>query len=305
MEIQENVPLAPCTTFRIGGSARWYCAPKTSHEIAAALAWAHERTIPWFALGRGSNLLVADAGYQGLIIHTIAMNCIEWENGFVRCGAGSATAALADAAAGRGLSGLEFAGGLPGSIGGASYMNARAYGSEIAGIFAGAEVVTPDGEVARRKREDMGYAYKQSALMQSGEIVCAVTLALTRARDEAERAAIRAKTGENRKKRVDMGQFRLPSAGCVFKNDYDFGTPAGKLIDDAGLKGMRVGDAEVSSFHANFIVNRGNARAADVRELIARVKKIIHEKYGLMLEEEITYLGFDSAAPQPDAHHSK
>jgi len=102
-----------------------------------------------------------------------------------------------------------------------------------------------------------------------------------------------------------MGQFRLPSAGCVFKNDYDFGTPTGKLIDEAGLKGMRAGDAEVSSEHANFIVNRGNARAADVRELIARIKNIIREKYGLALEEEITYLGFDSDAPQPEARHSK
>ncbi|MDR2733670.1 MAG: UDP-N-acetylmuramate dehydrogenase [Spirochaetota bacterium] len=313
MEIQESVPLAPYTTFRIGGNARWYCAPQTSHEICAALAWARERALPWFALGRGSNLLVADAGYPGLIIHTLGMHSIAWEGAacaalpeqacVVRCGAGCATAVLADEAAGRGLSGLEFAGGLPGSIGGASCMNARAYGSEIADIFIEAEVVTPGGEIMRRTRADMRYAYKHSALMESGEIACSVTLALLCARDEAEREMIRARTEENRTKRVTMGQFRRPSAGCVFKNDYALGIPSGKLIDDAGLKGMRAGCAEVSSEHANFIVNHGDARAADVRELIARIKDIINEKYGVMLEEEITYLGFDSAAPRQDAPH--
>jgi len=320
MQIQENIPLAPFTTFRIGGSARWYCAPKTPDALAEALAWARERALPYFVLGRGSNVLVADAGYSGLVIHTLDMNEIEWgsvprperygdaakqetrrevrkearnEAGrSIRCGAGCSTAALASEAAERGLSGLEFAGGLPGSIGGAAVMNARAYGGELADVFAEAELIAPNGEIARRGLDEMHYAYKYSALLESGEIASAITLALTPARDADERAAIRRRTEENRAKRTAMGQFRWPNAGCVFKNDYNIGIPSGRLIDEAGLKGIRAGGAAVLEEHANFIVNRDNARASDVRELIERIKKIIFEKHGIMLEEEIRYLGF-------------
>ena len=298
MRIQENIPLAPLTTFRIGGNARRYCAPQTTEEIREALAFAREHDIPWFALGRGSNLLVADEGFDGLVIHTHELNWVMWDapgpgqGAVIRCGAGCATAVLASQAAERGLAGLEFAGGLPGSIGGASAMNARAYGGELAGVFVEAEIVSPGGEITRLERANMRYAYKTSALLQNGAIAAAVTLTLTPAKDSGDAERIRAETEENKNKRANMGQFRWPSAGCVFKNNYDIGIPSGRLIDDAGLKGLRAGGAMVFEGHANFIVNSGGARAADVRALIGEIKKIIYEKYGFMLEEEITYLGF-------------
>jgi UDP-N-acetylmuramate dehydrogenase len=292
MQIQENIPLAPFTTFRIGGNARRYCAPQTTEDIRTALSWALEHDTHWFVLGGGSNVLVADGGFDGLVIHTRELNRAVWEGASLRCGAGCAVASLACEAAERGLSGLEFAGGLPGSVGGASAMNARAYGGELADVFIEAEIVTPDGEIAHLAHTDMQYDYKHSALLASGAIAGAVTLTLSLAKDGGEQARILAQTEENRDKRVGMGQFLWPSAGCVFKNNYDIGIPSGRLIDEAGLKGLRAGGAMVFEGHANFIVNRENARAEDVRALIGQIKTVISEKHGIMLEEEITYLGF-------------
>lgn len=307
MTILENIPLAPFTTFKLGGPARWYCPAESPADVIAALAFAHEHSAPWFILGRGSNVLVADRGYNGMVIHLAGLEAVDWDESWgtisgpvgrqrVRCGAGLAIAALAMHAAERGLSGLEFAGGLPGSVGGAVYMNARAYGSEMADIVTDIDVVTPDGVVMTRNKEDLEYSYKHSALMSNREIVISVSLDLGVATDPDEKAGILNKTAENRSKRVDMGQFTYPNAGCIFKNDYDCGIPSGRLIDECGLRGFSIGGASVFENHANFLVNTGSATAEEVRQLIRHVQRVVREKRGIQLEEEVQYLGFDDGS---------
>jgi len=307
MTLLENIPLAPWTTFKLGGPARWYCPAEKPDDILEALAFAREHTIPWFILGRGSNVLVSDHGYNGLVIHLAGLESVDWDcsggtdlespaRQRVRCGAGLAIAALAASAADRGLSGLEFAGGLPGSVGGAVYMNARAYGSEMADIVAGLQVITPDGVLAARTIQDLEYSYKHSALMTNREIVVSVDLDLGVAADPDQRAGIIALTAENREKRVAMGQFTYPNAGCIFKNDYDCGIPSGRLIDECGLRGFSIGGASVFENHANFLVNTGSATAEEVRQLIRHVQRVVREKRGIQLEEEVQYLGFDDGS---------
>jgi len=307
MTLLENIPLAPWTTFKLGGPARWYCPAESPADVIAALAFAHEHSAPWFILGRGSNVLVADRGYNGMVIHLAGLEAVDWDESWgtisgpvgrqrVRCGAGLAIAALAMHAAERGLSGLEFAGGLPGSVGGAVYMNARAYGSEMADIVTDIDVVTPDGVVMTRNKEDLEYSYKHSALMSNREIVISVSLDLGIATDPDEKAGILNKTAENRSKRVDMGQFTYPNAGCIFKNDYDCGIPSGRLIDECGLRGFSIGGASVFDRHANFLVNTGSATAEEVCRLIRHVQRVVREKRGIQLEEEVQYLGFDDGS---------
>lgn len=304
MTILENVPLAPFTTFKLGGPARWYCPTEKPDDILEALAFAREHAIPWFILGRGSNVLVADRGYNGMVIHLSRLESVDWNASWgtdlspsgrqrIRCGAGLAIAALAINAAERGFSGLEFAGGLPGSVGGAVYMNARAYGSEMADIVSGIQVITPDGVMTERAVTDLEYSYKHSALMKNREVVVSVDLDLGVAADPAQRAGIIALTAGNREKRVAMGQFTHPNAGCIFKNDYDCGIPSGRLIDECGLRGYSIGGSTVFERHANFLVNTGSATADDVRSLISHVQQVVFEKRGILLEEEVQYLGFD------------
>jgi len=304
MTLLENVPLAPLTTFRIGGPARWYCPARSAEDVADALAFARKQGLPWFVLGRGSNVLVADRGYHGIVLHLAGLETLDWTAAggtapgadgrrLVRCGAGLAIAALASSAAEQGLSGLEFAGGLPGSVGGAAFMNARAYGGEMADIVQSVDVLTPAGELARRSRQDLGYAYKHSALMESGEIILGLELLLTPAHDDAARRQISETTAANRSKRVEMGQFVHPNAGCIFKNDYSCGIPSGRLIDECGLRGYTIGGSAVFDRHANFVVNTGSASAEDVRRLIRHIQQVVFEKRGIRLEEEVRYLGFE------------
>ena len=297
----ENIPLAPLTSFKIGGPARWYCPARSVEDVTAALEFARKRDLPWFVLGRGSNVLVADRGFDGVIVHLAGIETLELEHAdqdeaiggrIIHSGAGLAIASLAKQVAEEGLSGLEFAGGLPGSVGGAVYMNARAYGGEIADVFVRASVVTPLGEIASRDKADMCYAYKHSALMESEEIVITVDFRLTPAPDQATRLGYIEATTENQKKRIAMGQFTHPNAGCAFKNDYACGIPSGKLIDESGLRGYSIGGAAVFERHANFVVNTGSASAEDVRRLINHIRDVVLQKQGIRLEEEVRYLGF-------------
>lgn len=289
MEFIENRPLSAETTFKIGGPARWYCRPQTPADVKEALEFARARALPFFILGRGSNVLVADTGYDGLVIHMADLVSCVFDKTTVHAGAGIAIATLAATVARQGLDGLAFAGGLPGSLGGAIYMNARAYGGEIADVVASVEVVTPEGNIIERPKAELEYAYKHSALMQSGDVVIGARLTLATGNPDE----IEARTETNRKKRVEQGQFVHPNAGCIFKNDYACGIPSGKLIDEAGLIGTAVGDAAVYERHANFIVNRGHATAAEIRELIEIVRRRVREERGIVLEEELRYLGFD------------
>lgn len=287
MQIEEHVPLAPLTTWRVGGPARWYARPRNAEDVAAALAFARERGLPVFRLGGGSNVLISDRGIDGLVLHLAGLDSLAFDGALVEAGAGLSVDALADAAAARGLAGLEFSGGLPGSVGGAAYMNARAFERSFSDVVSSVDVVDPDGARRRLLVEELDYSYKHSLLMDGEAIVVLVRLVL----EPGDPDAVLAATATSRARRDEGGQYTFPSAGCVFKNDYDVGVPSGKLIDETGLRGLRVGDAAVYDRHANFIVNLGGATARDIRALIERVKREVFEKRGVALEEEVRYFG--------------
>jgi UDP-N-acetylmuramate dehydrogenase len=299
MQILENILLAPFTSYRVGGPARWYCRPLDGVDLADALAFARDRALPVFRLGGGSNVLVSDAGFPGLVIHMTGLATLEFgADGLVCCGSGLPAADLADRVAEHGLAGLAFSGGLPGSVGGAAYMNARAYGGSWSDVVEAVRVMDEDGRETCLPAETLAYAYKHSSLMGLPLTVLEVRLRLA----QGDPLLITAETHANREKRREMGQFVLPNAGCIFKNDYGVGIPSGKLIEDSGLRGYACGDAAVFERHCNFIVNRGRASAAQIRELIGIIKQTVLEKKGVLLEEEIRYLGFadDGAPPGPD-----
>jgi len=289
MKIMENVPLAPFTTFKVGGSSRFYCKPTNIEEVKQALLFVQNHNIPFFSMGGGSNLLVNDTGYKGLVLHLTEFNHINFTGEEAHAESGVAAAALARKAAEAGLSGLEFAGGLPGSLGGAVYMNARAYGGSFQDVVTSVTVVTRDGIEKNIPAIDLNFSYKYSSLMDSGDLLISVHLQLT----SGDRESIIATTEKNLHKRKDMGQFTFPNAGCVFKNDYELGIPSGKVIDELGLLGKQMGGAAVYEKHGNFIINRDNASAADVKALIDFIKQTALEKRNIRLEEEIRYLGFD------------
>jgi len=287
MQIQEYVPLAKYTTFKAGGSARYYCRPENSADVQEAVLYANEHSLEIFRMGGGSNVLVSDKGFEGLVIHMAGLKTFRFEDTRLITGPGIAVDKLANLAAGQGLAGLAFAGGLPGSIGGAVYMNARAYGASFSDVVSAVEIVDEQGKSKTLPAGELDYKYKYSKLMDSHDTIVSITLQLISGdRDNITRA-----TKENHDKRVQMGQFYFPNAGCVFKNDYSVGIPTGKIIDELGLLSHSVGDACIFENHGNFIVNKGKATASDIRKLIDYIKKTVLEKKSIQLEEEIRYLG--------------
>lgn len=289
MRFEEHVPLADLTTFRVGGPARYLCRPGSAEDLRAAFRFAADHRLEVFRLGHGSNVLISDQGFAGLVILTSGLAHLRFEGSGVDCGAGIKVTELCRAAAGQGLSGLEFAGGLPGSLGGAVFMNARAYGGSFSDVVRSVRAMTPQGTVRDLDAQDLQYAYKRSSLMDGEDIVFQVSLQL----HQGDRAEIMRQTEENEHKRREQGQYSFPNAGCIFKNNYQVGIPSGKLIDQLGLLGTRVGDAQVFEKHGNFIVNLGAASAEDIRSLIHLIKERVATELGVQLEEEVRYVGFD------------
>ena len=280
-------PLAPKTTMRAGGRARCYGEPAGVGDLQVLLREAGARGLPVHVLGRGSNLIVPDEGVEGLVIslvHPAWQVCELRPDGRLRVGAGLRLKNLCGFAANAGLAGFEFLEGIPGSVGGALRMNAGAMGGWIFDVVEELELITLAGEVRTLPREKIRADYRGC-----GDLEAAIVLgALLRPVATAESAAIVRKIGAFRDRRHES-QPREPSAGCVFKNPP--GAAAGKLIDELGLKGERVGDAEVSTVHANFIINRGHARAAEIIALIRRVRERVREARGITLEPEVLLFG--------------
>ncbi len=288
--VRTDVPLSEHTTFRIGGPAQFYFEPRTRREFRNAVSWTLSEKTRLFVLGGGSNVLFHDRGFPGMVINTKRLTKIETEGGSVHVQCGARIDDLVDLCRDQGLSGLEFAAGLPGTVGGALFMNARAYGSEMSDIV----VLVSAIEVHEGTASDvdipgnaLSFSYKSSIFQKHPVYVFSVRFRL--AKDDP--AEIASKIEQIRAKRKQMGQSNFPNAGCIFKNDYTVGVPSGKLIDECGLKGKRVGDAEVYDRHANFIINRGNAKASDVYELIRFVEKEVLKKKGVTLKREIKLVG--------------
>ncbi|MBP5707173.1 MAG: UDP-N-acetylmuramate dehydrogenase [Spirochaetales bacterium] len=285
--IQQNISLKDFTTFKIGGNARYFAEPSNIDEVTAAFQFAKDHGLNVCILGGGANTLVPDEGYNGLVICTRRLNNIrtDGENIIAECGV--SVDELCDYAAENGLSGAEFAAGLPGSIGGAVYMNARCYGSEFVDIVESVRFVRSDtNDTTELHHDEIGYAYKHSCFMTMPDtLIVEATFRMKR----SDKSSIREKNEANRTDRKNKGQYDFPSAGCIFQNNYEIGIPAGKLIEEARLKGCSIGGAKVYERHANFIVNKGNATAADVRQLIKQIQEKL-DGQGYHLEPEVRIL---------------
>lgn len=279
-------PMSRHTSFRIGGPADVMALPQNESELQALLLKAQASQTPVTLIGNGSNLLVRDKGIRGLVIKLGNMlNDIEVKGSSITFGSGVSLALASKKAASLGLSGLEFAVGIPGSIGGAVYMNAGAYDGEMSKVVAAVRVMNAAGELKELKAEQLDFSYRHTALQGSGWFVTSVTVVL----QPGEQEAIDAKMADFSQRRISKQPLELPSAGSMFKRPP--GYFAGTLIEQTGLKGYTVGGAQVSRKHAGFVVNIGGATAADVLQLIADVQEKVYAAHGVRLEPEVLVLG--------------
>ena len=286
VELLAMEPMKNHTTFRIGGPADALVLPKTPEEVAKVVRFCHEHAWPYYVIGNGSNLLVSDEGYRGLVLQLYRnFNDIQVNGEMITVQSGAMLAAVSRAAYQNHLTGLEFASGIPGTIGGAVVMNAGAYGGEMKDVLKEVTVLTKEGEVLTVPASDLELGYRTSVIPKNGWIVLGAVLQL-KAGDPEQ---IRARMEELKEQRITKQPLDLPSAGSTFKRPE--GYFAGKLIMDAGLRGFTVGGAQVSEKHCGFVVNRGGATAADVWNLICEVKRRIKEQSGVELQPEVKLLG--------------
>ena len=285
-QILEEEPMKKHTTFRIGGPAEYLILPQTIEEIADVIKLCRQEEIPWYIVGNGSNLLVADEGVRGVVIQLLRnFNQIQVEGCQIRMQAGAQNAAVAKRALDASLTGFEFAAGIPGTIGGAVVMNAGAYGGEMKDILKEVTVLDPNGMIRTIPAEELELGYRTSIIARKGYVVLEAVSVL-KTGDPKE---IKAAMDELIEMRVTKQPLEYPSAGSTFKRPE--GYFAGKLIMDAGLRGFSVGGAQISEKHCGFVINKGNATAKDVTELMDETKKIVMEKFGVALEPEVKRLG--------------
>ena len=285
-QILEEEPMKKHTTFRIGGPAEYLILPQTTEEIADVIKLCRQEEIPGYIVGNGSNLLVADEGVRGVVIQLLRnFNQIQVEGCQIRMQAGAQNAAVAKRALDASLTGFEFAAGIPGTIGGAVVMNAGAYGGEMKDILKEVTVLDPNGMIRTIPAEELELGYRTSIIARKGYVVLEAVIVL-KTGDPKE---IKAAMDELKEKRVTKQPLEYPSAGSTFKRPE--GYFAGKLIMDAGLRGFSVGGAQISEKHCGFVINKGNATAKDVTELMDETKKIVMEKFGVALEPEVKRLG--------------
>ncbi len=290
-----EVPLAPMTTFRVGGPAEWFLETRSSAEIVTALRIAHEHGVAVTLLGGGSNVLVADAGVRGLVIHPRGGEIARIDEHHVRADAATTINGLVRWTIMHGCAGLEAWAGTPGTVGGAIFGNAHFGGRLIGELVDSVHLATRDGRLISASRDDMAFGYDESRLQGTGEILLSADFIVSR----GDPAALRRTARESLAFRKRTQPLDTPSAGCVFQNPQKGrdavpeGIPwsAGALVDRAGLKGAAIGGARVSPAHGNFIVNDGRATARDIRALIDRCRTEVRRQFGVELREEIVYLG--------------
>jgi UDP-N-acetylmuramate dehydrogenase len=274
------------TTFRIGGPADFFLQPETEEALQGVLAVCRKEKLPFFIMGNGSNLLVGDRGYRGAVIQ-IYKNFQQYmvEKNEITAGAGILLSRLSSVACEAGLSGLEFASGIPGTLGGAVFMNAGAYGGEMKDVLVSVRLADTDGRLFSLDAGELELGYRTSLVKEKGWTVIGARVRLVPQASDR----IREKMEELKEARVSKQPLEYPSAGSTFKRPE--GYFAGKLIMDAGLRGFRIGDAQVSEKHCGFVVNRGNATAAEVRELMQKVQEEVWERFQVRLEPEVRFLG--------------
>lgn len=279
-------PMKKHTTFRVGGNADFFVKPSTVEEVKCVVALCKKENLPYYILGNGSNLLVGDKGYRGVVIQIYKeMNEIVVDGDRIHAQAGALLSKVGSVAMNAGLAGFEFAAGIPGTVGGAVMMNAGAYGGETKDILKSATLLTEDGEVVRFANEQLELGYRTSIIARNNYIVLEAEYQL----HVGDKAEIRAKMDELKTQRITKQPLEYASAGSTFKRPT--GYFAGKLIQDAGLRGFQVGGAQVSEKHCGFVINTGNATAADIVELMKQVSEKVYQEFGVTLEPEVKRLG--------------
>lgn len=285
--IEENVPMAQYTSFRAGGEARMMVIPADAEQLSAVLGVLSGSGVQYMVLGNGTNILVKDSGYDGVIVKIgSGFDYVRQEGCRLVCGSGTRMSVAAKAALEGGLSGFEFASGIPGFTGGAVFMNAGAYGGEMKDILRRAKIVSKNGSREfYMTADELEMGYRHTKLHDTGDIVTEVEFVL----EEGNRTQIKAKMSELMEKRNSRQPVNFPSAGSFFKRPE--GYFAGKLIQDAGLKGLSVGGAQVSELHSGFIINRGGATATDILQLMEMIQARVFDEFGVRLETEVRIIG--------------
>lgn len=285
--IEEDVPMAQYTSFRAGGKARMMVIPADAEQLSAVLGVLSGSGVQYMVLGNGTNILVKDSGYDGVIVKIgSGFDYVRQEGCRLVCGSGTRMSVAAKAALEGGLSGFEFASGIPGFTGGAVFMNAGAYGGEMKDILRRAKIVSKDGSREfYMTADELEMGYRHTKLHDTGDIVTEVEFVL----EEGNRTQIKAKMSELMEKRNSKQPVNFPSAGSFFKRPE--GYFAGKLIQDAGLKGLSVGGAQVSELHSGFIINRGGATATDILQLMEMIQARVFDEFGVRLETEVRIIG--------------
>lgn len=284
--VLKEEPMKKHTTFRVGGNADYFVMPQNETEVKDVVALCKKTSMPYYILGNGSNLLVGDKGYRGVIIQIYKeMNDIQVDGDKVKAQAGALLSRIGNAALEAELTGFEFAAGIPGTVGGAVVMNAGAYGGEMKDIIVNATVLTQEGDIITLNKEELELGYRTSVIAKKGYVVLEAEYQL----QKGDREAIRARMDELKCRRVTKQPLEYPSAGSTFKRPE--GYFAGKLIQDAGLRGFQVGGAEISEKHCGFVINKDQATAADIRELMRQVSEKVMQEFGVKLEPEVKTLG--------------
>jgi UDP-N-acetylmuramate dehydrogenase len=287
--VERDYALSRLTTVRAGGAADYFARPASQDELVELLAWADDEDLGIGVVGSGSNLLVSDEGFRGLVLKLAGeLTKIERVESHVVCGGGARLPSAAAKAAGWGLSGLEFGVNIPGTVGGAVRMNANAYGGELGRVLEQVTVCTAAGTEQRRP-QDLGFRYRGSNLGDR-EVVAGASFAL----HEADPAEVKATMGDMRRRRKEAQPSGIKTFGSTFVNPDDpaaEGRSAGQLLDAAGCRGLQVGGARLSPKHANFVENTGGATTADILEVIAEARRRVHERFGVVLEPEVQVLG--------------
>lgn len=285
MTVLIDEPLSNYTFTKTGGPADILVFPKTSAQTKAVVDYCREQAIPWFVLGNASNLIVKDGGMRGVVLMLTEMKTIQIEGETIRAEAGARLIDTSRQAGEAQLTGFEFACGIPGSVGGAVYMNAGAYGGEIKDICISTEILYPDGQICEVSAEELAFSYRHSDLQETGGILLSATFRLKKGRKDL----IAAQMEELTQLRESKQPLEYPSCGSVFKRPEGHFT--GKLIQDAGLQGMQIGGAQISKKHAGFIVNIDGATATDYLELIKHIQRVIKEQFDVVLETEVRIIG--------------
>jgi UDP-N-acetylmuramate dehydrogenase len=282
--VRTNYPMSKLCSYRMGGPARYFCTPASVEAFRACLLICQEQQIPYIVLGGGANLLFQDSGYPGIVLSTLKINHFTCSSkGDVRIGAGLPVSALTEQTIVHALTGFEWASGLPGTLGGAVFMNAKCYGQSFSDIVAEVQTLSPSGKPCTFSAAECQFAYKQSIFQHNQHIITDVRLKLAL----GTLYTIQKKTEEILEDRKNKGQFLFPSAGCVYKNDYSIGTPSGALIETCDLKGYQIGGIRVFEQHANFLVNTGKGCTQDVLDLMQVIETKVWEKHHVRLQPEI------------------